>query len=74
MLIIQLLYLDAGDVYAAQLYLNLNRRKTKMGKVILKTDVKREQGKLYYCGTDSNGCITLCEAIMARGRKKKRKK
>jgi len=44
-----------------------------MGKVILKTEIKREQGKLYYCGTDSNGNVTVCEAIMARGRKKKSK-
>lgn len=42
-----------------------------MGKVILKTDIKREKGKLYYCATDDNGNITVCEAIMARGRRKK---
>jgi len=45
-----------------------------MGKVILKTELKREAGKLYYCGTDSNGNITVCEAVMARGGKKKVKK
>jgi hypothetical protein len=43
-----------------------------MGKIILKTDIKRESGKLYYCGTDNNGNITVCEAIMARGGKKKK--
>ena len=46
-----------------------------MGKVILQTDITRESGKLYYCGTNkSTGKITLCEAIMARGNKKKKKK
>lgn len=44
-----------------------------MGEVILKTDIKREQGFLYYTGTDSNGNITVCKAVMARGRKKKSK-
>lgn len=44
-----------------------------MGKVIVKTNLKREPGKLYYCGTSSDGFITLCEAIMARGGKKKKK-
>lgn len=46
-----------------------------MGKAILKTNIKREQGKLYYCGTDESGFITVCEAIMSRGgRKPKTKK
>ena len=45
-----------------------------MGKVIVKTNLKREAGKLYYCGTSSDGYITLCEAIMARGGKGKKKK
>jgi len=45
-----------------------------MGKVILKTEIKREPGKLYYCGTDSNGNISVCEAQMARGGKKKKKR
>lgn len=44
-----------------------------MGKVILTTELKREAGKLYYCGTDKNGNITVNEAIMSRGRKKKSK-
>lgn len=43
------------------------------GKIILKTDIKREQGFLFYCGTDSDGCITVCKSPMARGNKKKKK-
>ena len=43
-----------------------------MSKQILKTDIKREQGKLYFCATASDGCITVNEAIMARGGKKKK--
>lgn len=46
----------------------------RMGKLILKTEIKRMPGMLYYCGTDSNGCVTICEAVMARGRKSKKKK
>ena len=42
-----------------------------MGKAILKTNIKRESGKLYYCGTDDDGNITVCEALMAHGKKKK---
>jgi hypothetical protein len=45
-----------------------------MGKEILSTNIKRESGKLYYCGTDKRGCIVVCEAKMARGGKKKKKK
>jgi hypothetical protein len=45
-----------------------------MGKVIAKTEIKREKGMLYYCGTSSDGNITLCSAVMARGRKKTKKK
>jgi len=41
-----------------------------MGKVILKTNIPRDKGKLYYCGTDEKGFITVCNAEMARGRKK----
>jgi len=43
------------------------------GKAILRTDIKREKGKLYYCGTDDKGCIVVCEAVMNRGRKPKKK-
>jgi len=42
-----------------------------MGKVIIETDVKRKPGFLYYCATDKKGNLTVCEAEMARGRKKK---
>ena len=46
-----------------------------MGKVLLKTEIKRETGKLYYCATDkTTGNICLCETLMARGRKKHGKK
>lgn len=44
-----------------------------MGKIILRTNIKRESGKLYYYGTDDNGNLTVCETIMARGGKKKKK-
>ncbi len=44
-----------------------------MGKIILKTDIKREAGFLYYCGTDKNGNIAVGRAEMARGGKKKKK-
>jgi len=44
-----------------------------MGKEILKTNIKRESGMLYYCGTNKKtGNITVCEAKMARGGRKKR--
>ena len=43
------------------------------GKILLKTDIKREPGKLYYCGTSDNGCIAVCSSEMARGNKKKKK-
>jgi len=45
-----------------------------MGKPILRTDIKREKNKLYYCATDDKGCILVCEALMARGKKKKKQK
>jgi hypothetical protein len=45
-----------------------------MGKTLLKTDIKREKTKLYYCGTDDDGNVTVCETMMARGRKKKKEK
>lgn len=40
-----------------------------MGIVILKTEIKREKEKIYYCDTDENGNIVVCEA--KRGRTKK---
>lgn len=46
-----------------------------MGKEILKTEIEREPGFLYYCGTDEKTrCITVCKVKMARGGKKKKKK
>ena len=45
-----------------------------MGKELLKTDIKRESGFLYYCGTDEKtGCIVVCSAKMSRGGKAKKK-
>ncbi len=44
-----------------------------MGKIIAKTEIKREKGFLYYCGTDDKGFLTICSAEMARGRKRKKK-
>jgi len=41
-----------------------------MATLLLTTNIKREKGKLYFCGTDSFGNITVNEAVMARGRKK----
>jgi len=40
-------------------------------KELLKTNIKREKGKLYFCGTDENGNITVNETDMSRGKKKK---
>lgn len=42
-------------------------------EVLLKTDIKRDKGFLYYCGTDNNGNITVVKVPMARGRKKAKK-
>ncbi len=44
------------------------------GKVILKTSIKREKSKLYFCGTDDKGNLTVCEIAMSRGKKKAVKK
>ena len=43
-----------------------------MGKILLKTNIKREAGKLYYCATGLDGNLTVCEAIMSRGGRKKK--
>jgi hypothetical protein len=40
-------------------------------QTILKTDIKREQGFLYFVGTDEEGNLTLCKTEMKRGRTKK---
>jgi len=41
-----------------------------MGKIIVKNVVKREKGKMYYVDGKGN----LCEAKMAKGGKRKKKK
>jgi hypothetical protein len=43
-----------------------------MGKVILTTNIPREKNKLYYTATDKSGNLTVCEAVMQHGRKKKK--
>jgi len=45
-----------------------------MGKQILELDIQREKGKLYYLATSKAGNLVVCEAIMARGGKAKKKK
>jgi len=42
-------------------------------KIILKTNIKREPGFLYYCGTSEDGNLTIGKSEMARGRKKGKK-
>lgn len=44
-----------------------------MAKVILKTDIPREKGYLYFCSTSKDGMIEVSQAVMARGKKKKSK-
>ena len=43
-------------------------------KIILKTDIKREAGFLYFCGTSEDGNLTIGKNEMARGAKKKKSK
>ena len=43
-------------------------------KILLTTEIKREQGKLYFCGTSEDGYVTVGEADMVRGKKKKEEK
>ena len=38
--------------------------------IILTTTIKRQSGKLYYCGTDTKGNLTVNEADMVRRGKK----
>ena len=45
-----------------------------MGKLLLKTDIQRKSGMLYYCGTGKDGTITVNEAPMARRKKADTKK
>ena len=42
-----------------------------MGKILLKTDIKREAETLYYCSTSKDGFITVCSSEMHRGGRKK---
>lgn len=43
-----------------------------MGEEILKTNIKRDKGYLYYCGTDEQGNIVVCKALMShKGRPRK---
>jgi len=44
-----------------------------MGEIIATTQIPREAGWLYYCGTDKNGNITVCKAKMAHSGKSKKK-
>jgi len=43
-----------------------------MKKIIAKTKIKREKGILYFCGTDEEGNITICQTEMVRGGRKKK--
>ena len=43
-----------------------------MGEIILKTNIPREKGWLYYTSTDENGNITLCKSEMNKGGRKKK--
>lgn len=42
-----------------------------MAKLLLKTDIKRESGMLYFCSTSKDGFVTVNSAVMARGGRKK---
>ncbi len=44
-----------------------------MGERILTTDIPREEGYLYYCGTDKKGNIFIGKAAMHHGGKKTKK-
>ena len=41
-----------------------------MKEIILTTEIPREKGFLYFCGTDEKGNLTIGRSEMARGRKK----
>jgi len=48
-----------------------------MGKIIQKTDIEAKEGYLYYCGRykkDGKTLISIGEAKMSRGGKKKKSK
>jgi len=40
-----------------------------MKEVLIKTDIKREKDKLYYCATAEDGCLTVCQTEMKRRKK-----
>ena len=44
-----------------------------MSKILLKTEIVREKGLLYFCSTSKDGYITVCSSIMNRGGRKKTK-
>lgn len=43
----------------------------EMGEVLLKTNLKRELGHIYYVKFEKDGTVLLCKAKMVHGRKKK---
>lgn len=43
-------------------------------KVLLKTDIKRAKGKLYFCGTSEDGFVTVVVTNAAYGKQKESKK
>jgi len=43
-------------------------------KQLLKTDIKRAKGKLYFCGTSEDGFITLMSTDMSHGGRPKKEK
>ena len=42
-----------------------------MAKLLLKTEILREKGFLYFCGTSKDGFLTVNSAPMSRGGRKK---
>ena len=42
-----------------------------MSEIIAETEIKREKGKLYFCGTDEKGNLTICSVVMKRGAHRK---
>lgn len=47
--------------------------KNNMSETILETNIPRESGFLYFCGTNKKGNITIGKTEMARGKKGKKK-
>jgi len=45
-----------------------------MKKIILKTNIKREVGKLYFCSADENGFLQIGEVEMRWGKGKGKRK